>query len=81
MWNAIKRLFGWAEQEFEDIVHLFQKAHDELDALVSRKIELADRKTAEAAKATVAAELARINADRARAAQAKFADLLGTPAT
>lgn len=79
MWNAIKRLFGWVEHEIEDIVADFHVAIAKLDALVTRKNDVADAKLAEAAKAAAAADAAKVDASDAVAIRENLAKMVIRP--
>lgn len=82
MWQTIKGWFGCAEHEMSDILADFHAAIGKIEALVTRKKDIATKKAAEAAKAEAAAALAQLHADEASVIRQKLKDLVsGSPAT
>lgn len=80
MLNWIKKFFGWAEHEIEDIVSGIHAQIDKLESLVDRKQKMATDKEAEAAKAAAKAQEARSHANHAMAIKGKLLDLVAKPA-
>jgi chaperonin cofactor prefoldin len=79
MLKWIKSLFGKVEDEIHHVVSDFQNAIDRLEAIVTRKQQVAKDKELEAAKATSAAAAARTDASDAVAIRTGLSNLIARP--